>query len=37
MTAYDAYLSGRMEDHELPKESIQKALADIETYPVPAG
>jgi tryptophan synthase beta chain len=36
MGAYDAYLSGRLEDHELPKEQITKALAEIETYPVPA-
>jgi tryptophan synthase beta chain len=36
MGSYDAYLSGRLEDHELPKEQITKALAEIETYPVPA-
>jgi len=36
MSAYDAYFAGKLEDYEMPEEEINKALAEIETYPVPA-
>lgn len=29
LAAYDEYLSGRMQDYELPEEEIQKALKDL--------
>ena len=35
--AYDAYLSGRLEDFELPEDEIARALAAIEPLPKPAG
>jgi tryptophan synthase beta chain len=34
MSAYDAYLAGKLVNHELKKSTIQKALKEIETYPV---
>jgi tryptophan synthase beta chain len=34
MSAYDAYLDGKLEDYEMPKEEVEEALAEIETYPV---
>ncbi|MCX6137593.1 MAG: TrpB-like pyridoxal phosphate-dependent enzyme [Ignavibacteriales bacterium] len=34
MTSYDAYLDGKLEDYELPTEEIDRALAELETYPV---
>ena len=33
MGAYDAYLSGKLEDYELPQESIDKALKDLAPLP----
>jgi len=36
LAAYDAYLSGKLEDYELPEEEIQKALAAIKNLPRPA-
>ena len=36
LAAYDAYLSGKLEDYELPEEEIQKALAAIKDLPKPA-
>jgi tryptophan synthase beta chain len=36
MSAYDAYLHHRLEDHELPEEEIQRALRAIEPLPKPA-
>ncbi len=36
MSAYDAYLAGKLVDHELDRETIQKALAEIKTYPLTA-
>ncbi|MDY6793143.1 MAG: TrpB-like pyridoxal phosphate-dependent enzyme [Thermodesulfobacteriota bacterium] len=35
MAAYDAYLSGKLADHELAQEEIQRALDDIEPLPKP--
>jgi len=35
MGAYDAYFSGKLEDHEMPRAEVLKALADIKTLPVP--
>jgi len=35
MAAYDAYLSGKLADHELAQEEIQRALNDIEPLPKP--
>ncbi|MGB5158088.1 tryptophan synthase subunit beta [Desulfobacterium sp. N47] len=35
MGAYDAYLTGKLSNHILEEEKIQKALADIEPLPKP--
>jgi tryptophan synthase beta chain len=35
MAAYDAYLSGKLADHELAQEEIQRALNDIAPFPKP--
>lgn len=35
MAAYDAYLSGKLADHELAQEEIQRALDDIAPLPKP--
>jgi len=35
MAAYEAYLSGKLQDHELPEAEIQRALKDIEPLPKP--
>src|SRR3954471_10162262 len=35
--AYDAYLSGKLEDYELPEAEIARALEAIEPLPKPAG
>jgi tryptophan synthase beta chain len=35
MAAYDAYLSGKLEAHELPEEEIKRALKAIEGFPKP--
>ena len=35
--AYDAYLSGQLEDFELPETEIARALQAIESLPKPAG
>jgi tryptophan synthase beta chain len=36
MSSYDAYLDGKLEDYEMPAAEIKSALAELETYPVPA-
>jgi tryptophan synthase beta chain len=36
MAAYDAYFSGKLENHETPREEIQRAISQIKTLPVPA-
>jgi len=36
MTAYDAYLAGRLENIELTSEEIRKSLAELKTFPLPA-
>ena len=36
MAAYDAYLHGRLEDHELPEAEIERALRAIDSLPKPA-
>jgi tryptophan synthase beta chain len=36
MAAYDAFLHGRLEDHELPEAEIERALRAIEPLPKPA-
>jgi tryptophan synthase beta chain len=35
LTAYDAYLSGRLEDYALPEEDLQKSLAGVADLPRP--
>lgn len=35
MAAYEAYLGGKLKDHELPEAEIQRALKDIEPLPKP--
>ncbi|MCK5486800.1 MAG: TrpB-like pyridoxal phosphate-dependent enzyme [Desulfobacterales bacterium] len=35
MAAYDAYLSGKLADHVLAEEEIQRALKEIESLPKP--
>jgi len=35
MAAYEAYLSGKLADHELAEEEIERALADIAPLPKP--
>ena len=35
MAAYEAYLSGKLKDHDFPQEEIERALRDIETLPKP--
>ncbi len=35
--AYDAYLTGKLEDFELPEDEIARALRAIEPLPKPAG
>jgi tryptophan synthase beta chain len=35
MAAYEAYLGGKLKDHELPAAEIQRALKDIEPLPKP--
>jgi tryptophan synthase beta chain len=37
MAAYDAFLHGRLEDHELPEAEIERALRAIEPLPKPAA
>ncbi len=36
MAAYDAYLSGKLEDYEMPGEEVKKSLGAIQSLPVPA-
>jgi hypothetical protein len=33
--AYDAFLTGKLSDHELPAEEIKRALNDIAALPRP--
>lgn len=35
LPAYDAFLSGKLTQHELPEEEIQRALKSIEGFPKP--
>jgi len=35
LAAYDAYLSGKLEDYVLPDEEIQKLIKDLEKFPRP--
>ena len=35
LAAYDAYLSGKLEDYVLPDEEIQKLVKDLEKFPKP--
>lgn len=35
LSAYDAYLSGKLEDYVLPDDEIQKLLKDLEKFPRP--
>ena len=35
MAAYEAYLSGKLADHELAEEEIKRALNDIAPLPKP--
>jgi tryptophan synthase beta chain len=36
LAAYDAYLSGKLEDYVLPEEEIQRLIKDLEKFPKPA-
>jgi tryptophan synthase beta chain len=36
LAAYDAYLSGKLEDFVLPDEEIQKLVKDLEKFPKPS-
>jgi tryptophan synthase beta chain len=36
MASYDAYFSGKLENHDMPKEEILRALSELKTLPVPA-
>ncbi len=36
MGAYDAYFSGKLENHDMPKEEVKKAMADLKGLPIPA-
>lgn len=36
MGAYDLYLSGALEDGEMPKEKVKEALAALKALPIPA-
>ena len=36
MAAYEAFLSGKLADYELPDEEIERALQDIADFPKPA-
>ena len=36
MSAYDAYLSGRLVDHPLPDEVLEQSLAKLPRQPQPA-
>ena len=35
LAAYDAYISGKLEDYVLPDEEIQKLIKDLEKFPKP--
>ena len=35
LSAYDAYLSGKLEDHELPQEDIDRGVAAMSGFPDP--
>jgi tryptophan synthase beta chain len=35
MSAYDAYLAGKLTDHEMQKEEISEALSVLDGYPMP--
>ncbi len=35
LAAYDAYLSGKLEDYVLPDDEINKLLKDLEKFPRP--
>ena len=35
MAAYEAYLHGKLSDHDLPQDEIERALKDIEPLPKP--
>ena len=36
LTGYDAYLSGKLSDYELPDSVMQKSLASLDGLPKPA-
>jgi tryptophan synthase beta chain len=36
MASYDAYFAGKLENHDMPKEEIVRALSELKTLPVPA-
>jgi hypothetical protein len=33
LAAYDAYISGKLEDYVLPDEEIQRLIKDLEKFP----
>lgn len=36
MGAYDAYFSGKLENNDMPKEEVQRAMAELNSLPMPA-
>ncbi|MGB9716731.1 MAG: TrpB-like pyridoxal phosphate-dependent enzyme [Thermodesulfovibrionales bacterium] len=37
LVAYDAYLSGKLEDYVLPEDEIKKLIKDLEKFPKPSA
>ncbi|MGE5238015.1 MAG: TrpB-like pyridoxal phosphate-dependent enzyme [Chloroflexota bacterium] len=37
LSAYDAYLSGKLEDYVLPDEEVRKLVKDLDKFPKPAA
>jgi tryptophan synthase beta chain len=37
LAAYEAFMAGKLEDYDLPDEEIERALADIASFPKPAA
>jgi tryptophan synthase beta chain len=35
LKGYEAYMSGKLQDYELPDAEIQKAVAELKDYPKP--
>ena len=35
LAGYDKYMSGQLEDHEMPQEEIERAMAELDGLPKP--